>query len=66
MAGEEALVTEPGSREVRTIFKPFQYSDVIRDFFRNPKILDVARQLLGSDVYMMQSRVNIKPAYTGR
>ncbi|MGM8228807.1 phytanoyl-CoA dioxygenase family protein [Cellvibrio sp. ARAG 10.3] len=66
MVGEEALVSEPGSREVRTIFKPFQYSDVIRNFFRDPKILDVARQLLGSDVYMMQSRVNIKPAYTGR
>ena len=39
MAGEEALVTEPGSREVRTIFKPFQYSDVIRNFFATRKFL---------------------------
>ena len=62
----EECVTEPGSDNVRTIFKPFQYSKLINDFFRHPKILNIARQLLGSNVYMMQSRVNIKPAFHGR
>lgn len=66
LRGREECVTEPGSDNVRTIFKPFDYSSLVNDFFRHPKIINVARQLLGSDVYMMQSRVNIKPAFRGR
>ena len=64
--GREEVVTEPGSDKLRTIFKPFAHSQLIENFFRHPKIITIAQQLLGSEVYMMQSRVNVKPAYTGR
>lgn len=66
MAGKEELIAEPESKELRTIFKPFAFSQLIDQFSRNPKILTIARQLLGSDVYITQSRINIKPAFTGK
>jgi ectoine hydroxylase len=33
---------------------------------RDPRLADAARQILGSDVYMHQSRVNLKPGFTGK
>ncbi len=66
MAGREELITEPDSGELRTIFKPFAFSQLIDRFSRHPKILFIAQQLLGSDVYLTQSRVNIKPAFHGQ
>jgi ectoine hydroxylase len=66
MAGEEEFYTEPDSSEVRTLFRPHKYSWLIDQFSRHPFILDRVRQLLGSEVYLMQSRVNIKPAYRGK
>ncbi|MBB3060466.1 phytanoyl-CoA dioxygenase family protein [Microbulbifer rhizosphaerae] len=66
LRGCEELVCEPESDELRTIFNPCGFSGHIERFFRHPKILPLVRQLLGSDVYLMQSRVNNKPAFTGR
>ncbi|GAA3966270.1 phytanoyl-CoA dioxygenase family protein [Allohahella marinimesophila] len=66
LAGDETLVTEPDSGEIRTIFKPFAHSDVVDQLSRDPRILDKVRQLLGSEVYMMQSRINVKPAFKGK
>ncbi len=66
MAGRKELITEPESNELRTVFKPFAFSQLIDKFSRHPKILTIARQLLGSDIYITQSRINIKPAFTGK
>lgn len=66
MIGQEELITEPDNGELRTIFKPFAFSSLINRFSRHPKILSIARQLLGSDVYLTQSRINIKPAFHGQ
>ena len=66
LAGKDTLITEPDSGEIRTIFKPFAYSNVVDRLSRDPRILDKVKQLLGSDVYLMQARINVKPAYKGR
>lgn len=66
MAGRNELITEPDSDGIRTIFKPHACSKLVDRFSRHPKILRVAKQLLGSDVYITQSRVNVKPAFKGR
>jgi len=66
MAGKEELFTEPDNQEIRTIFKPFAYSDLVDRFTRHPRILGIAEQLLGSEVYVTQSRINVKPAYRGK
>ena len=41
-------------------------SDLIAELVRDPRILDRARQILGSDVYVHQSRVNYMPGFTGK
>lgn len=66
MKGREELITEPDSDELRTIFKPYAFSQRIDQFSRHPKIMTIAKQLLGSEVYITQSRVNVKPAFNGK
>ena len=65
MAGMEELVSEPESGALRTIFDLHRHSDLIDQFSRHPCILAMVKQILGSDAYIMQSRLNIKPAYKG-
>lgn len=62
----EEMYTEPDSDELRTLFKPFAFSELIDAISRDPRIVEPVRQLLGSDVYIMQSRINIKPALKGQ
>ena len=66
LRGAEELYTEPDSDELRTLFKPFAFSELIDRVSRDPRILEPVQQLLGSEAYVMQSRINIKPAFTGR
>ncbi len=66
MAQNDELITEPDSKNVRSIFRPHKHSELIDRFSRHPKILNIAKQLLASDVYITQARVNVKPAYRGR
>ncbi len=66
LQGREELVVEPDSDELRTVFNPVAFSDVVDRCFRDPRIVTIARQLLGSAVYRMQSRINIKPPLRGR
>jgi ectoine hydroxylase len=62
---EEAVI-EPGSRELRSIFAVHRSSDVLRQLAHHPKLVAIARQLLGSEVYIHQSRVNYKGGFRGK
>jgi ectoine hydroxylase len=62
---DEAVI-EPGSRELRSIFAVHQSSEVIRRLCNHPKVVAIARQLLGSDVYIHQSRINYKGGFRGK
>ena len=66
LEGTDKLVLEMDSDTVRTVFDPFGHSELVQQFFQHPKILGIAEQLLGSKAHMMQSRINVKPAFTGR
>jgi ectoine hydroxylase len=59
-------VTELESNEVRSIFRVHETSDVFNTLARQPRLLDAARQILGSEVYVHQSRVNYKPGLKGK
>ncbi|GAA4726050.1 ectoine hydroxylase [Isoptericola chiayiensis] len=63
--GDHRVVTEKTSGEVRSIFEVTQLSEQIEALSRDPRLLDRARQLLGSDVYLHQTRVNYMPGYKG-
>lgn len=59
-------VYEPDSREVRSVFRVHGLSAVFSRLVRDGRLLDVARQILGSEVYVHQSRLNLKPGFGGR
>ncbi|MBL6706751.1 MAG: ectoine hydroxylase [Planctomycetaceae bacterium] len=60
------LVREPDSDVVRSIFRLHHFSDLYQRLFADARLVGKARQLLGSDVYIHQSRINYKPALDGK
>jgi len=63
--GEE-VIREPGGTALRSIFRVHELGRRLAELPRDPRLLDVARQILGSEVYLHQSRVNMKPALDGK
>ncbi|MDX3896097.1 ectoine hydroxylase [Pusillimonas sp.] len=59
-------IREPGGDAVRSIFRVHELSDRIAALARDPRLIHVARQILGSEVYMHQSRANMKPGFKGK
>lgn len=66
LQGSGEVIKEPGSDEVRSIFRVHRLSQAFEWLARDTRILDVARQILGSEVYLHQSRVNLKPGFQGK
>ena len=64
-SGPETII-EPQCDEVRSVFAVHRLSEVFADMAEDHRIADVARQILGSDVYLHQSRVNLKRAMYGQ
>ena len=60
------VVAEPGGEVIRSLFRLHQTSDVFRRVCEDPRLVDAARQLLGSAGYIHQSRINFKPAFDGK
>ncbi|MEV4144901.1 ectoine hydroxylase [Amycolatopsis sp. NPDC049691] len=65
LAKDERVITEAKTGEVRSIFDVHEISALIAELVRDPRVLDRARQLLGSEVYIHQSRVNYMPGFKG-
>jgi ectoine hydroxylase len=62
---DERTVIELEQDEVRSIFEVHRSDEVFEEVASDPRVADVARQLLGSDVYIHQSRINLKPGFAG-
>lgn len=60
------LICEPGSNAVRSIFRLHRVSKLFRRLFADDRLRARARQLIGTDVYIHQSRINYKPAMDGK
>ncbi|HKS45086.1 MAG TPA: ectoine hydroxylase, partial [Amycolatopsis sp.] len=65
LRGDDRIVRENGNGAVRSVFDVHRLSDVVDDIIRRPEVVGIARQILGSDVYVHQSRLNFKPGFTG-
>ncbi|MBS3941540.1 MAG: ectoine hydroxylase [Actinobacteria bacterium] len=63
---DERTITELESDEVRSIFEIHKSDPQFARLSADPRVADVARQLLGSDVYIHQSRINVKPGFVGK
>ena len=65
LKADERTIVEKQSGEVRSIFEVHKISSLIAELVRDPRVLDRARQVLGSEVYIHQSRVNYMPGFKG-
>lgn len=66
LQGREEIVREPGGNALRSIFDVHRIGQRLAELPRDPRLLDVARQILGSEVYIHQSRVNMKAGLDGK
>jgi ectoine hydroxylase len=60
---DERSIIEPKSQDVRSVFEVHKISEVFAGLVRDPRVVGRARQILGSDVYVHQSRINVKPGF---
>ncbi|WP_168012013.1 ectoine hydroxylase [Halomonas salinarum] len=71
MANDESLmrsdqvIQDPNSGAIRSVFGMHKLSEHFDRLTRDPRILGMVRQLLGSEVYIHQSRINDKYGFQG-
>jgi ectoine hydroxylase len=65
-SSDERAVLEPDSGALRSMFQVQSLDPALDRLFREPRLIDAARQLLGGEVYLHQTRVNYKPGFRGR
>ncbi|GAA0442061.1 ectoine hydroxylase [Streptomyces stramineus] len=65
LRASERVILEPESDQVRSVFEVEKVSELFAALLHSPRLIDVARQVLNSDVYIHQSRVNYKPGFGG-
>lgn len=60
------FILEETHRDVRSIFEIHKISKIYGNLCRDKRVLKKVQQLLGSKVYVHQSRVNLKPGFDGK
>jgi len=63
---DEATITEAQSNEVRSIFNVHRTNEIFKKLANDPRIVKRLEQILGSKVYIHQSRINYKPGFVGK
>jgi ectoine hydroxylase len=63
---DERIITERDGDAVRSIFEVHRLSEAFARLAADPRLAGPARQILGSDVYLHQSRLNLKPGFRGK
>ncbi|MFF7496532.1 ectoine hydroxylase [Streptomyces rubiginosohelvolus] len=60
---DERSIVEKQTQNVRSVFEVHKISKVFAGLVRDERVVGRARQILGSDVYVHQSRINVKPGF---
>ena len=60
LRASEQVISDPNTGELRSVFGMHELSQEFSRLTRDPRILGIVRQLLGSEVYIHQSRINDK------
>lgn len=61
----EQVISDPESGAIRSVFAMHEISKRFDRLTRDPRVLGMVRQLLGSEVYIHQSRINDKFGFEG-
>lgn len=62
----EETILEPSSNEIRSIFCIHKLSTLFDSLSRDARILEIVEAIVGSQVYIHQSRLNFKPGFEGK
>uniref|UniRef100_A0A0G4G088 Ectoine hydroxylase n=1 Tax=Chromera velia CCMP2878 TaxID=1169474 RepID=A0A0G4G088_9ALVE len=62
---DERIIMEPNGSAVRSVFAVHKTETVFGKLCREKRILNVAKVLLGDDVYLHQSRINFQAPFVG-
>ncbi|MGN2639131.1 ectoine hydroxylase [Nocardia takedensis] len=65
LAEDDRVIVEKASRRVRSIFEVHELSAAVGDLVRESRVAGLARQVLGSQVYLHQTRINYMPGFRG-
>jgi len=65
LMNSKQVIKDPEADELRSVFAMHEISERFSELTRDPRILGMVRQLLGSDVYIHQSRINDKFGFQG-
>ncbi|MBA2939797.1 ectoine hydroxylase [Paenibacillus sp. CGMCC 1.16610] len=60
------VIKEPGSDEIRSIFAVHRDDEAFKQIAENKQIEAIVQQILGSNTYVHQSRINFKQGFTGK
>ncbi|MCP8616279.1 ectoine hydroxylase [Salirhabdus salicampi] len=63
---EPHVVKEAQSDEIRSVFDVHNNDEFFQNLSTHERIVNIAQQLLGSQVYINQSRINFKPGFKGK
>src|SRR3546814_20418988 len=63
VAALDEAIAEPRSQAVRSIFRVHELGETVARLVHDARVVDVARQILGSEVYVHQSRATMKPGF---
>lgn len=66
IAASGETITEPGSGDIRSIFRIHKVSPVFRKLAADQRLAGLAQYLLDDQVYIHQSRLNYKPGFRGK
>lgn len=59
-------IIEPDSDAVRSIFMTHKLSKMMAQLAQDQRLVNIAQYILGSEVYLHQTRVNLKPEFEGK
>lgn len=65
LTASDQVITDPESGAIRSVFAMHELSERFAALTRHPYLLDIIRQLLGSEAYIHQSRINDKAGFQG-
>ncbi len=63
MRKDPRSIVESASQDIRTVFEVHKISKIFASLVRDPRLVGRARQILGSEVYVHQTRINVKPGF---
>jgi ectoine hydroxylase len=65
-SSDKRVIREPESQDVRSVFAVHEHEEYFKLLSEDQRLVGILNQLLGSDVYIHQSRINLKSGFNGK